>query len=212
MLPYLIFLDIETGGIDPAIHPIIQLGAVAYDVEADETKRQYEAKLMFDRADCDDEALEKNSFDATLWHEWGVPFSVGLQGLADFMKPYCCVQKTSKRGNAYAVCQVVAHNAKFEADFVIPAFQAMNIFLPADYRFLCTMQYALWKYRWGDAGPEPPSYQLSDLHQHIFGEPADEHDALEDAMACCRVYRELIKPHVKEAFVSPDAGRMECPE
>ncbi len=53
----LVFFDLETGGLDPKRHPIIQLAAVAVDAGL-EVLEAFEAKVIFDRNKANAHSLQ----------------------------------------------------------------------------------------------------------------------------------------------------------
>ncbi len=57
-----VFFDLETGGLEPERHPIIQLAAVAVSGDLERELGELEIKLRFDPAHCEVEALRGNSF------------------------------------------------------------------------------------------------------------------------------------------------------
>lgn len=193
MADHLVFTDIETGGPDKTRHPIIQIACVAYHPTTGSVVSEWEQKIQFSEDTCDPEALKTNCYDADQWKASAVPLHEALQNMCVFLGAFKSLAKISKAGRPYSVAQIVAHNAEFEADFLISACQRRAIFFPADYRMLCTKQLAMWTCRGLGKMPEPPSYQLSDLHKTFFNEPADLHDALNDAKACLRVYKRLLE-------------------
>lgn len=188
----MVFVDIETGGLDHTRHPIIQMAAVAWTPESGKSE-EWERKVQFMEESCDPQALEANCYDKAVWTDNAIKLWQALEEFAEVLKAYRCVPKVSKAGKPYTVAQIVAHNAEFEANFLIEAYRRHSIFMPADYRFMCTKQAAMWTCRASHKMPEPKSYQLSDLHESFFGERVDEHDALADAKACMRVYQRLVE-------------------
>ncbi len=67
----LVFFDFETAGLHPS-HPCIQLAAVAVNKSFAELE-SYEAKIQFDEAQADSEALKMNHYDRELWRELAIP-------------------------------------------------------------------------------------------------------------------------------------------
>lgn len=190
------FADLETGGLDPAKHPIIQIAAVAFDIDWHEVGR-FEVKLIFDEADCDPDALKKVSYDRGLWSAHAVQPLTAYERFCYFLREHATVEKYSKRKNvSYHVSRLFAHNAKFDSEFLWRwhnTLQADNptLFLPADRHVICTMQTALVLFDQEPTAPPPADYKLGTLCEY-FALPFstnEAHDALYDCLAAARLYR-----------------------
>lgn len=112
--------------------------------------------------------------------------------LSSFLKRYADVRMVSKRGNPYFVAQLVGHNAAgFDGLFLKAVYQRHDLFMPASYRILDTMQRAMWHFH--ESGIELESYGLESLCGHFGINIEGNHDALVDTRATIAVYRELLK-------------------
>jgi DNA polymerase III epsilon subunit-like protein len=195
----LVFIDCETTGKDPTLHTIIQVAAIAVDADLSELGT-FEAKIEFDPADADPEALAKNSYDAKIWQQEAMRPTKATALLSSFLKRYADVQMISQRtGNPYSVAQIVGHNAAtFDGPFLQAFYKRHDAFLPASYRVLCTVQRALWYFQERKHLP-PPDFKLKTLCD-CFGIPLDDaHDALADVRANVALYRALA---AKEAVAA----------
>ena len=105
-----VFFDLETGGLEPGVHPIIQFAAVAVD-ENFHTLEELELKLRFDIGVCTGEALEVNSFDPDVWEKQAIDPRAAMVAITSFLKRHNTVKLISKRGNPYYVALMVGHNA-----------------------------------------------------------------------------------------------------
>jgi len=172
-----VFFDFETGGVQDH-HPNIQLAAVAVDSQWNELAT-FERKIQFNEADAEPEALKINHYDAEVWKA-ALPESKVVAEFAAFLKPFCCVEKTSKRGTPYYVARIAGHNAAtFDGPRLRRMFADAGQFLPTDLHVRDTLQRALW---WFDQkGEECKSFRLTELCKY-FGVPVDDtaHDALTD--------------------------------
>ena len=178
----LVFFDVETGGLDPARHPIIQFAAVATDAAFQEVEA-LEVKVLFDSAAAEPEALEKNHYDPVVWKADGVSEAVALSRIADFVRRHATME---------FVARMCAFNARFDAEFVAQWFKRAGIFFPgACYEALCSLHLARWA-SWGD--PQPPAdHTLSSVCAWL-GVPlaaGDAHDGLADVRATVEVTRRL---------------------
>jgi DNA polymerase III epsilon subunit-like protein len=188
----LIFFDLETAGIDPKRHPIIQLAAVAIDEQL-EVLEAFEAKIRFDTRLANAHSLRKNHYHPGVWaNEARDPREVA-QDFAAFLRRHASVDALSGLGKSYRVAQLAAHNAAFDAPFLTHWFDKLDIYLPARRLILCTMQLAMWQFM--DASSAPKNFQLATLCEH-FGVPfhaASAHEALGDATATVRLFQAIVR-------------------
>src|SRR5258708_3146498 len=113
----LICFDLETGGLNPKRHPIIQLAAVAVD-ENLQPLQAFEAKIRFDEAQANRNSLRKNHYRRSLWAtEAREPVEVAKH-FAEFLRRHATVPMVSSDGKPYYVAQFVAHNASFDGAFL----------------------------------------------------------------------------------------------
>lgn len=189
----LVFFDIETGGIDPKRHPIIQLAAVAVDEQL-EVLEAFEAKILFNTRQAKAHSLRKNHYHPGVWAKDGrEPKAVALE-FSEFLRRHASVPALSAQGKAYKVAQLVAHNAAFDGPFLTAWYDKLKLYLPARRLVLCTMQLAMWHFVSGDGSP-PPNYQLATLCDH-FGvrfHAAAAHDALGDATATVQLFKAIAR-------------------
>lgn len=185
-----VFFDLETGGL-LASHPNIQLAAIA--VENGRELGTFEAKIAFDPATADPEALEVNCYTTEAW-AGASEERVVLREFVEFLQAHASVEKTSlKSGKPYRVARLAGHNvARYDMDRLFRAAKTHGIFLPADHHALDTLQGATWFFTANP--PFPPSLKLSALCHH-FGieyDPNAKHDALRDTRATIQLARKLV--------------------
>lgn len=198
----LVFFDLETSGLDRHRHQIIQIAAIAYEwpVAGDELRQQggaFNALLEFDLDIADPEALELNSYDPDRWAAEAHPQHDALALFCRWLRPHCCVERVSQRtGRPYTVARLAGHNAAgFDLPFLITHCQHHNIFLPADFIPLDTLQLAAWHY---STHPAPENLKLPTLYHHLTGEHlVDAHDALADVRANALVAQHLLQESSK---------------
>jgi DNA polymerase III epsilon subunit-like protein len=201
----LVFIDIETGGLDSARHPIIQIAAIAFDTETavECPGGNFECKVKFREELCDPEALALR-YKPEDWTGALAP-AVANDRLSKFLREHATVERVSKAGHPYLVAQLAGHNAAgFDVPFLRRWYERLNTedqqrkcprpprFFPASFHVLDTMHLALWKYggRTSAAGAQyPKSYKLADLCAHVGVElpEAQAHDALADVLATARL-------------------------
>ena len=187
---HITIFDLETGGLSPKRHPIIQIGAVRMSLDL-QSYKTFECKVQFDTKKADPTALSMNSYDADAWEAEAIPAKVAAEKFAAFLKQGADVHKISKRsGKAYKVAQLAAHNASFDSGFIFPWFKNLGVYLPAEWHVIDTIQLAAL---YGSiTGDRPSSLSLSALADHFEIELNDAHDALADAVATAKLARILL--------------------
>lgn len=189
----LVFFDLETGGLDPKRHPIIQLAAVAVDSGLD-VLEAFEAKITFDRNKANAHSLRKNHYHPGRWATEARDGKEVARNFADFLKRHATMPALSSQGKPYHVAQLVAHNAAFDGPFLAAWFDKLRVYLPARRLVLCTMQLSMWHFVSGDLSP-PSNYQLATLCGY-FGVPfhaAAAHEALGDATATVQLFQAIVR-------------------
>ena len=194
----LVFFDLETAGLDPEQHPIIQIAAIAVDSELSELE-SFEIKVRFDEAEADPESLSANHYSKKVWEREAVPPLVAARRFSKFLRRHATFDMVSKKGEPFQIAQLVAHNGeRFDGPFIHAWYRKLKLthpklFCPARYMVLCTKQRALWLFD-EDKGLTPPaSYKLGTLCEY-FGvrlKPEEAHDALNDVRATVELYRAM---------------------
>ena len=93
----LVFFDIETGGIDPKRHPIIQLAAIAVD-ERLAMLEAFEAKIQFDVRKAKAKSLRKNHYHPGVWSQEACEPLEAAHDFAAFLRRHATVPALSGRG------------------------------------------------------------------------------------------------------------------
>lgn len=179
-----VFFDLETGGLDPARHPVCQVGAVCEDDGA-----EFEVKARFAPRDADPAALAMGWYDEGSWRVQAVPLREALERFAAWVKA---------RGHGRA--HLAGHfAAEFDKPFLIGAYKREGLRFPADFRVLDTMQLALWLL------PGRASYKLPDLYRDLCG--GRELGKAGGALADARAARDLVaalRARFAQAGVPPE--------
>lgn len=195
----LCFCDLETGGLDPLMHPIIQLAAIAVDSEL-QALESFEMKVRFDEAEADPNSLSANHYDRELWKQEAVPAVDAAKHFARFLRRHATVDMVSKTGKPYCVAQLVAHNGeRFDGPFLHEWYRKLGIYCPARYMVLCTKQRALWLFDEDKTLTPPTNFKLGTLCEFFGVKLSAElaHDALNDVRAMVELYRAM------RAYLSP---------
>ncbi|WP_425618082.1 3'-5' exonuclease [Anatilimnocola sp. NA78] len=180
-----VFFDLETGGFDPHKHPIIQIAAIAVDERLNELE-SFEAKIAFDIATADPEALTMNSFNADVWAKDARPETDVCWEFRRFLSRFDDVEMISKsKGTPYYVAQLFGHNAdKFDGPFLQAWYKRLGVFLPASPSVMCTYQKAMHHFHDNGHLRRPADFKLGTLYHHYFGvELCGSHDAMVDLRA-----------------------------
>jgi DNA polymerase III epsilon subunit-like protein len=188
----LVFLDIETGGLDPRRHPIIQVAAIAVG-ELFEPLEAVEFKIRFDDRKACKHSLRKNHYSRGLWALEAQSDRAAAFDLAAFFKRHATCPMQSANGKEYRVAQLVAHNAAFDSPFLQAWYERLGLYLPASRQVLCTLQRAMWYFTEQPHLARPRDFKLATLCQH-FGvafHAASAHDALADVSATVQLYRAM---------------------
>jgi DNA polymerase III alpha subunit (gram-positive type) len=189
---YLVFIDLETGGLSPRRNPIIQLAAIAVN-SALEPVEAIELKIQFRESQATKQSLRKTHYSSGLWAKDGVPPLEAARRLATFLSCYPRHTAISPSGAPYSVAQLVAHNAAFDGPFLQSWYQRLGLFLPARYQLLCTLQRAQWYFAEHPEETPPSSFKLAALCEY-FRVPfhaANAHEALGDVTATLLLYRAM---------------------
>lgn len=189
----LVIFDVETGGIDPKRHPIIQLAAVAVDARL-EVQEAFEAKIRFNPKCANAHSLRKNHYHPGVWaKEAREPRDVAGD-FAKFLRRHAGTPALSARGESFHVAQLCAHNAAFDAPFLTAWFEKVGVYLPARRLVLCTMQLAMWR-SMSELSRAPKNFQLATLCEHfcVPFQAAAAHDALGDATATVRLFQAMVR-------------------
>lgn len=186
----LVFFDVETGGLDPARHPLIQFAAVVVDGDWNEVEA-LEAKIHFDPATADPSALAVNSYDPDIWASQALAPTIASRLLGDLFRRHATMHKVSRAGKPYTVARLAAHNAPFDTGFLGAFFKDLDEFCPAAlYESLDTCALARWASLLFPPGAR--DHKLGTLCEWLGVQHDNAHDALTDVRATVQVARALV--------------------
>jgi len=181
----LVCFDLETGGLDIATAPIIQMAAVV--MEDGKEVMAWERKVAFDADLAEPRALEINHYDHAVWQREAVSRRQALHELYALCSRNAWVQQTSKAGYSYKVAMLCGHNAVgYDFPILQREFSSYSLFLPAAYScVLDTLHLARWRF-W-DTERRPSSFSLEALCAWYEIALPGAHDALCDARAVAQI-------------------------
>lgn len=202
----LIFFDLETAGLNPKRHPIIQIAAIAVDAHLAPLEA-FEAKIRFDHGQANRRSLRKNHYSRAAWEATALPPREAALALAQFLRRHT-KSPSANHLQVRGLAQLVAHNAAFDGPFLHTWYERLGLFCPAKYQVLCTLQRAQWYFTEQPVLPRPRNFQLATLCQY-FRVPfhaADAHEALGDVTATVGLYRALRASTSAVQIVNPRAA------
>ena len=175
----LAFVDVETTGLDPEKHEIIELALVLVRQKGDkgnefEVIEEFEIKIkpeFIGRADP--QALKVNGYDPSQW--------IFASTLAEAMKVF---------GEKTKDAIFVAHNMTFDYAFIDKAFKQTSVPNEMFYAKLDTISMAYAKLH---NNPMVEKFRLQKLCEYFGVENAKAHTALSDTRALFEVYKHLMK-------------------
>lgn len=184
----LVFVDLETSGLNPEEHDIIQISAK--DVVSGDT---FNLLLNFKLSNASKEALKINNYDEERWAEEAVSQRRAYVEFHDFLFKHAKQQRRNRKtGDFYNVAVLAGHNLeKFDIRFLQNWEARMKGLivgrLPMDYACYDTLQLARWLL------PGREGYKLDDLVQHFeIKMDRKSHDAMNDVEANIQVAARLI--------------------
>lgn len=166
------FVDLETTGLDPERHDIIEVGVVRVDGRTLEVISELELRVVPERFEtAETTALEISGFDASAWTA-AVPIQDALAQLAPLLLGTL----------------VAGHNVGFDWGFLVSAHRRQGLPLPeVDYHRLDTASLS-----WALASTgELRSMSLDPVAEHLELERPKPHRALADARCSLEVARRL---------------------
>lgn len=171
----IIFVDTETGGRDPARHPLLTIGLVTLTPEGEVTRPRH-LRLRHERYDVEAEAMAVNGINLDTHHAAAQPPAE----VADAVRAY-----------AREVGRVMlgGHNLQFDTGFLRPLLPDLGtVFRRGRVDTKLSAQFLI------HAGllPRKVGTPLDQLARH-FGFEYQAHDALADAEVTARVYAELLR-------------------
>ena len=182
MTDQIVFVDVETGGLDPRNYPLIQVAAVAVNEDFQELET-IEVKLRFEESAADRKALAINGYSREVWDREAVMAYDARDRVGDFLARHSTASTVGTRA------RLAGHNVAFDIGFLDMLWSGLP--RPWHRHALCTVSLALWHYAGRPAAERPPSYSLQALVSHLGIQQARAHEALSDARASLDIARRL---------------------
>lgn len=180
--PVVMFIDVETTGLNPRVHEIIELGGVL--VTEDGTAGVINVKVLPERIEfAQQEALDVNGYDPEVWAREAVPLRAAMAQLHRWLDGTSAM---------YA-----GHNLPFDMSFIDAAWSSLTMTPPKmDYHTLDTASLA-----WPLFARRDITSLSLDAVAAYCGIERKEHRALADAMCA----RDIVR-HLSREFGVPFLG------
>lgn len=188
------FIDVETTGLDPAIHRMIQIGCIITDDTGQRIIDQFERSFAPDPdAQFSQGALDKVGFTSKELLSRELSSSKAQQEFVTFLSEHC------NRWNPSDKMQFIAYNSAFDEGFVRAWFDSNYCadIVPFGCFFwnptLCMQKVSAWYFQ--DDREKLPSFKLRPVCQACgieFNED-DAHDALYDIQKMLELHRKLVQ-------------------
>lgn len=191
----LIFFDLETSGLDPSQHEIIEIAAI--DAVSGDSLN---LRVQFNKAFASPEALEKNHYDDDSWAFSAVSQEQAYKEFQKFVTDHAKQARISQRTQRpYMVAVMAGHNIdKFDMQFIDFWRQRFGGWLPCDYSCYDTLQLARW------AVPGLDRYTLESLAAKFDCATGTAHEALSDVRTNIAVAAYLLR---QTGLLLPEWGR-----
>jgi DNA polymerase-3 subunit alpha (Gram-positive type) len=168
------FIDVETSGLNPDIHEIIEIGCliVAESESGYTIENELEIKVAMTRPElAEATALRVNGYDPAAW-----------------MFAYTMPQALEMLNKHAKDCVFIAHNACFDWQFVEKAYRDAKMEHPFHYHKLDTLSIAYAKLK----GTDAKHLSLRSLCQRFAVTNEKAHTALADCRATFEVFKKLM--------------------
>ena len=170
---HLAFIDIETTGLNPALHEIVEVGCI---ITAPDLKiiDEFELKIKPEHLEtADPTSLKVSHYDPSLWKS--------AKALPEAMRTL---------GEKVRDCIMVGHNVAFDSGFLEYAFGKTGIGNSMHYHKLDTISIA-----WAKLHKEPDleHFSLRELCLRFGIKNEKSHTALSDARATFELYKKLMQ-------------------
>lgn len=171
----LIFVDVETGGLDPQNDALIEVAAVR--MYGDLPPVMYHTHIL-PEGNMSPKACEVNGYDEQVWRENGaISLADAMKGLSKFF---------NESGKKAFFC---GHNPRFDYEFLKCAFKRAHLEFPAvDYHLVDTASLAFPLLFSGDV----ESLSLGSLCEFMDIAPQPDHSAFNDVCATVGLFHALI--------------------
>ena len=191
----IVFIDLETGGLNPAVHQITQIAAIATtDTTAlDVVGDPFEVKVALASGHYTQEALDCQNFNMGVWDEEAIGIRDALHKLYEWSEPFGDERVGASSGKTYRAVDVAGYNIEFDRNFLDVTAKRNKTWLPLALwtgGAFDVLQLLKWDVLRNGDGPK--NYQLGTACRHRGLVDFHAHDALEDVRATIALARSLL--------------------
>lgn len=174
-------LDVETGGLDPQEHSLLQVGAVVYDLKADKMVDVLDMSIKHSAYSITPEAMAVNKIDLLHHSAHGIGSVDAYHKFKGFV---------IKNFGEYTIPTPVGMNVGFDLDFLKAEWGRGDVEDLLGHRYINVTSLLLAKVY---AGEIPKGTERSDrAFKYYDVEPVTPHEAVCDAMASLQLLSKLI--------------------
>ena len=188
--PRIIWIDLETGGVDETVHQITQIGAIATAGPPEFKELSvFERKVELSDGHWTKEALDVQAYDMKTWGEEAIPITTAIRDLIEWVGPFTHSRVSKRTGRPYRVAHMGGHNVEFDGRFLRATSGRLKTWLPLTNWTggqFDTLTAAKWWFMM--KGEFPETFKLEALCE-MFGIKLKAHDALADVEATVKLAR-----------------------
>lgn len=190
----LIFFDVETGGGDPKLHPLTEIGAIACCSQSLRIVDEFHEHILFDPRDCDPRFYSDRKYHQEWWQSARDPQLVARE-FALFLRDHSTFTATRNDGSGhFQTTQLIAHSAEqHDGPFITTWYERLGVKFPAHPLILCSKQRAMFLFYEHKSLTPPGNYTLERLADYFDVRTKPNHTALTDARALLEVYQAITK-------------------
>ena len=171
----LVFIDLETTGMDLCQHEIIEIACLVVDPKTLKIEKRFERKIMPEHLEkAAPEALEITGFSKEVWEKEAQPLERVLQDL----------NQLAPKG------MFIGWNVSFDRPFLERAIRENGMELNFDYHWL-DVSMLVYERFFSDKGPK--RLKLTDSCEVLKIPRGKKHTAMADTLATFKVYKALVK-------------------
>jgi len=171
----LVFLDLETTGLDPDVHEVTELAAMRTSSDGRDVRGTICHKVMPEHLEtASSEALQVNGFDVAVWDREAISLEDALGSFLNL---------------SFGPVTLVAHYAFFDWGFLRNGLKRFSLVRDLDAHLLCTASMSWVLTMWGEV--EKPKLDLLCDYYEIPNVGA--HRALHDVERTRALYRKLLQ-------------------
>ena len=206
----IVFVDLETGGTDENIHQITQIAAVATRPFPDlEIIAQFECKVELVEGHYEQEALDVQNYDETVWFTDAVPAKKAISWLSEFCREYTHSRISGRTGKPYRVAHLAGYNVGFDSDFLRATAERLRMWVPLTNwtgGYFDVLHLAKWALALGGE-MVTQSLKLADVCA-LFEIELEAHDAMNDVRATVELCKRLFTniPEERMPFTAGSFG------